>query len=1181
MAVKTLVELEAWTLPGVGAFAAVVTGIPFVDFKGTDPASGLGGGSFSVPNDFVDLDLICNRDTKTETLIRVRINGTLVDEYAFYARNRNQDFDDAGHTQISGPGAADLLSAAITYPYDYQKVDAAGNEYSNWPDWIYGSNQNGLADGDFENPPLYITNGGLELGIQPPWSPGPLTGISVVSGGAHAGTYYLEIVPGVLDAGAGLTVPVVPNARYIIQAYVTGSGDVEMGCSVPGDIIRTILNSSGEVVGQEIIGSTAKPEVPGGTTGELNIQYDSGISDPDDPDYRGVAYVEIREIVAAGGGWTPIVIQMFTGNGQTSMDINFRNRNSIHTFGVDSLTVDGLGIGLDAWRPVGSGNKLFPGAQPINAQLDDVPDTGLYCAVVSFNAPGQGVAQSISGIQPGGTYTITARVKTSVAGTKIRMILETALGYWLPRFADGTGDAAEFITGSGAWEDVSMTVTLPEFIPGDGVTVPANELVVLKFVGGEVVPGASKTFRVDNVQFAPGLPAATIGDILTQLHADAAVDHIADGRTTVAGAGHLAFLTLGFTAVVDSNGNAWATPANPSGLESVTVKRGMSYLQFMEQTVTRLGYEWKVTWNGTAWQLDVYNPAGLGTDVSGTVSLVTGKVGPSQIGLNAPGSNVIVAEGNKRIFSQLSEAADLAAYGRREGYFPQTRADGHDTLDEWASANALVQFGQGEGHRIELNDGSDFYPYIDFSPGDTVNVALPGFLSSRNLPVKQVVMRVNDRKASFHLDVNSDPPDRSAVPFLVLDKMLSRFDGINDDFKFGGGTSRPIQTGGIGASPESEGGGVVEIFIAASNASEKSKAMADYQCDGVLPFGDQFTIETARSEHMGTAGSRPVKFVFSEGDFEIDGPVEFYHDWDWIPITIEGQGRGVTRFNIRSTSLLNTPFYVDGPNVNVRGFDILLYRNGASTGYTTTFAAWAPGRYENIGIWVDPTLTDSQAPTYGFDFIGSWDELSAFEFNYPSSRTIAHGLHYEAVNDTHFGLGILVEGHSSLITQCTAVVGELGTGIYLNADTCVVSACHVQGGLYSFFSDEDNCVFSGNIAEPHETAFKIQNGYSNLIIGNVITGWYLSATNTTDAIEVIWSAVPNGRWTYITGNVIRRRLGGSTAQFRRAVNVNDAQAVTAAIGNDWRGGHGTSPPHVNVSVETWPAGGAGTGDNLV
>jgi len=60
------------------------------------------------------------------------------------------------------------------------------------------------------------------------------------------------------------------------------------------------------------------------------------------------------------------------------------------------------------------------------------------------------------------------------------------------------------------------------------------------------------------------------------------------------------------------------------------------------------------------------------------------------------------------------------------------------------------------------------------------------------------------------------------------------------------------------------GGGVPTVYVVASDATDKSKAMADYQCSGV---SDQLTIHEARDFLSDLGGGR---LVFSEGEFTCD-----------------------------------------------------------------------------------------------------------------------------------------------------------------------------------------------------------------------------------------------------------------------------------------------------------------------
>lgn len=1007
MGVKTQFELEAWTLPGVGAFTSVVTAVPAINISYEDLKSGKGAGSFQINPNYPDLDLICNPDTNTETFMRIKLEGQYIG--GFYARDRKEAYADRGLVTISGPSVEAVFDDAIVYAYDFPRFDKNGNLITLFPDWHYGSEQNGMANGDFEQVPEYYLNRGFELGVLAPWQQGPLTSATVVSGGSQDGTFHAAVTPAVFGAGITLTVPVVPQSRYIFSVWVRGSGTISFGASVPGDIIEPELNAAGETVAQRVIGSTAQPSNPGGPTGSLLIQYDSGIDDPDDPNYVGVAYVEMDVRAAVGGSWTLLVLDFITGVGQTSTDLSIRNRQAVFNFDVDNLSMDGLGIGLEGWRPVGSGNKTHSGAWPRTAQIDEDPvdvAEGTYSGEVLFTKLGQGLQYPVSGADPGGTYTLTGKIK-AVAGAKVRIVVTDVLGNWFPQFRDGTGDAAIFHTGTNSFVDFSLTFTLPTYYPGDGVTVPPNDTIIVKAVGGDDLPaGSAQSFHIDDVKVVPGVPAATIGQIMRELWEDAAIDHIADGRTTVGGAGHLAWMTLNFSDTLDSAGNAWSTPANPSGLESMTIKRGISYGQFLESEVTKLGYEWQLVWTGSAWNLEIFNPSGMGTDLSGTVSLITGKIGPSEIGMNAPGGNSIVGEGGDGILAIQTEAADITNYGRRERYFPNERLISHGSLSEWTDAQSEIQGGLRQGHRLELNDSSDFLPWIDFSVGDIVNVNLGAKLSSRNLPVKKITARFDDQKVKIDIDVDTDPPPDSAIPYVAILKILNRFEGIDDDFAWRPGAI-PIQTGAVGGGSPAQGGGAPTIVIAASDATSFSKSKADFVCTGT---NDEATVQAA-IELLATTGGR---ILLSEGRFhfndflfigDLTAPFDFdYGGTDNIAehITLQGMGIGAT------VVLLDYP--AGGPTgglslvqadvpTTIRDINFLV-PSGSDIG--TPLALLFAERFESVRLWVHGS--HNLSGRFGFDvgsLGGSWrnwwsdtQELirdCIFDYNSTTNHAVAGG----------------------------------------------------------------------------------------------------------------------------------------------------------------------------------------------
>ncbi len=1188
MALKLGFEVEAWTLPGIGTFASVVTDIPAVTVKGIDQAIGLGSGSFTVPPDFAGLDSICNPDTDTETFIRLKVDGAYT-QFGFFARDRQENYDDSGLVKISGPGPEEILNQAIAYAFDHPKFDLEGNLFSQQPDWDYGSEENGVINPGFEDVPPYVSNKNFEEGTIVPWSPGPQTSISIVTdaGLAFDGVHSMKVQSTVQDGGATMTVPCYPNRIYDISLRVrtvSGTGTVELAASVPGDIKVPLFSPTDPdtIVGELITGSSARPVV-GTVNGELNIQYADGIDDPDDANFTGIAYVELEVDVVATTTYQQLRLLFWTGNGQTSIDISVRNRGSVFDFHADHFFIDGLGIGLDGWQVVGTGGKTHQAAMPDQAFAQSAAgaiDTGSFGLELLTRKAGQGVQQLISGIIPGGTYTMSARIK--ITGNA-RFVLTDVLGNWLPGAFDLGGSG-------GIFGPFSATFTLPDHLPGDGNQIRPDQAVILKIVyGDDLAAGNTELWYVDNVKLVPGKPASTMGVILTDLFEDAAIDHIADGRTTIGGAGHLAFLDYDFGAFGDSSlpsGSAWTTPANPGGKESLTIKRGISYLQFFEQEVSRLGYEWRVLFEATPsprWLLQVYIPGGMEIDKSATVSLITGAVDSSIIGLNGGGFNVLVGEGRDKILIEQTDAAELAAYGRREKYLPNIRMTGYPSLASWVDAHAFVESGTKEGHRIQLSDTSQFIPYRDFQPGDLVEVDLGTKLSARDLNAKAVSFQLDDQKASFFVDLNTDPAPVRAAPYMALAKMLRGFRGIDDQFKWGGGASLPIVAGGVAtAGTGGGGGGMMTISVAASDASQSSKDKADFVCTGI---DDQVTIQLALDK-LGAVGAPYGRLILSEGTFFCTGTWSTFGDFEG-GIIIQGMGANATRV-IFDAGTDTQCILMQDPFSELRDLQIQ-YLDGCNYGTAVVTFAAITGRAHNVTIFIDdanaavdvpghgffwdgsPTGTPTTSAVETFDLSGAWDCSVWAEGPLPSGF-----IDFSTEHD-----GTMFVGNES--HQDLTGTPSLSAHYEIQSDACLMLGNRAHGGQTGLIiGDAVTTRFRNRIIANHFEVRRwciiLTRGNGNLVEANMFS----AANNQTD--DTYSAILLDPQDTGISDNYIIGNLGqGGSNKFAFMVDKLASGGEDIVVGNDWRDAFAQSTPHdTSVALtETWPAGGAGQGDNFV
>ncbi len=507
-----------------------------------------------------------------------------------------------------------------------------------------------------------------------------------------------------------------------------------------------------------------------------------------------------------------------------------------------------------------AGFRLSTGAEPVLSGSFSLRVNGL----TQFAG-----AQQLVRVKPGGTYQLVMPLFTSSGVDIFRSVIRTVDEQFIASSSPFSG----VISGSvGAWDSTTFSIT--NVVIPDGV-----DRVVVRFA--YVGTGNPAPFLLDEMEFNEGLAATSPGNILIDLFDDAQTDH---APTRAA----LTFINLDFTGAVDSDGAAWTDTTL-----SLTIKRRQSYHQMMMQFL-KLGYEWRLTPTVATpgeWDLQVYNNGTLGVDFGGLddPAIVIGQgTLPSAVTRQRPIANYLMAEGAGGLTARTSSAASITAVGRRaQGIFDRRFTDSAD-VSTWVVRRLAMFLTETLAPRIviqEPNVSDDWpRPMDEYSPGDTVDFILADGATRIERRIESVSYQ-DTGQDGLRWTVEGG----SAAPFVAA----SSGGGVpgNRSLSFGEGESSHSLGTASGSQMKVMGvavraileefrfdedqevaplsitpaaGGVPTVFVVASNATDKEKGMADYQCSGV---SDQGKIHEARDFLDGIGGGR---LVFSFGDFNCD-----------------------------------------------------------------------------------------------------------------------------------------------------------------------------------------------------------------------------------------------------------------------------------------------------------------------
>ena len=496
--------------------------------------------------------------------------------------------------------------------------------------------------------------------------------------------------------------------------------------------------------------------------------------------------------------------------------------------------------------------------------VDDVaPPTGTYSLWFNgLTAPYTGV-QRVVNVKPGGTYQASVRVYNGFNADLYRLVIRTLNEDFI---ASSTPFSGTNIANN-TWDTLSAAdVVIP-----DGVT---QVIMRVAYVG----TGNPDPIRTWGWELNEGLSAATPGSILVDLFDDAQTDH---APTRAA----LTFLNLTFDALTDSNGTFW----DVSDL-SITIKRGQTYLQMMRQ-FEKLGYEWDVTPTaGTPgeWDLNVYNPNGLGTDHGGAddPAVIVGQgTLPSNVTRQPPTANYLMAEGKDGLTSRVANAASIGAVGRRTQALADRRYTQTDELTAWVTQRLSSFLAETLAPRVTLTepnaDGIWPRPLGDYRHADVVDFVLADGATRVERRVEQVsyndtgdlVWTVEGGSAVPYVaapSVSGGPAAYSPGHLALGSQIRVLGDTVStilQEFRF----QEDLSDAAAYASPPAGSGGLpaFTVRVAAVGARTETKAAADFICTGA-DDGAQIVAALAICDALGFG-----RVVLSEGQFSISNGTTF------------------------------------------------------------------------------------------------------------------------------------------------------------------------------------------------------------------------------------------------------------------------------------------------------------------
>ena len=785
--------VEAWDLDGD---TKLISRVPVIEASIQPVLNQIGEGKLTVPADWDRLTEIIDPDPRdssgneqpvVSSMFKVYLHGSI--QYAFFAERADQEIGDAETVTITGPGVESVMEWAQVYPFDYQQntVIQAG-------DWVYGSAENAIVNGTFDEGSDVFTNGDLESGNVVPFTPIGTATIEVDSSVQRSGAQSLKVTPSVAgegveiagtvtadgavfvsgwlrDAGATgntITVTLVAPGSSIVNGSATsahagtqltddevddedGTGYVTQGVAAGDIVLNTTDGSTAIVVSVDSETQITHTQLTGGTDNDWDEDDTYTISDTVELDTDSVALASV---------WQNTTLEDDLPSTTTAVVLRFTSD------GTDPFWLDDLTGASDhaPWEPSDGGDI---------ALTNDFVHEGTYALKVDPPIGNSGALQVFPTV-PSTTYTITGRV-SGTTGNVVRA--QTSLG------------------GVFTFDDVTLTGT-PTFdtftITG---TTAADEVAGRVRILAKTGEGLDR-FYIDSVTATPGAAAGTPGQIIGDLIDDA------QDRTT------LTQITEGFSTTVDSAGETWDDQQ-----VAVTVRRGQNYARVLEYFAS-IGFDWSVS---DTLQLDLWNRRG--TDFTGFVNapvIRSGKLVGGKLTRKVPDNTVVFVEGSGGIYVQATNVTDVTALSRREAYVVASQASDANALGQVANNVLDQEDAKQSALRVDMIAHTGATPFLDFDIGDGIVVDIPGFVPLAEYPegfrVVAISVRLSDETPVYTVDLNWMVLEEQAAVAAAVRRLMSSTGeaSISPSFyRSGDPTSSALLnlTAGVTGSQISSGGG--------------------------------------------------------------------------------------------------------------------------------------------------------------------------------------------------------------------------------------------------------------------------------------------------------------------------------------------------------------------------------------
>jgi hypothetical protein len=320
------------------------------------------------------------------------------------------------------------------------------------------------------------------------------------------------------------------------------------------------------------------------------------------------------------------------------------------------------------------------------------------------------------------------------------------------------------------------------------------------------------------------------------------------------------------------------------------------------------------------------------------------------------------------------------------------------------------------------------------------------------------------------------------------------------------------------------GTGKAAFFVAASNATDKEKRIADYQCDGTA---DDVQIQAAISA-LPTGGG---KVVLSAGIFYVAAPLQLYRNIQDFSLELIGAGIGNTTItqkdgaNLASIIACNPSGAYSPVFICVR--DMTVSGNGTANTTTSGIVRTNVGGDGSIFDFRIENVMVIRCPKVGISLASGWgDQLVNCITEFNGSR----GLYINA------GSQIYVENLFSAYNGYDSASTDDGAGIYATCDKSVFNNMVVyhNAGDGIFLSVRGNNSFNNVLIDQwgNDGHGKTQIGSSALYVNNG------STNNKYNNITILQST--NNTYTYRAINCLGAENSFNNIEINRWGTRNSA-----------------------------------------